>query len=168
MIHVCPLSRLQDTVEASGARHIITLINADTVVTRPAGVEPENHLFLGFNDIAAETEGLVPPGAHHVEALFSFVQGWPRQTPLVIHCFAGISRSTAAAFSTLCALQPERDEMELAQQLRAASPSATPNPRIIALADESLGRKGRMVSAIQAIGRGADAYEGTPFRLPVR
>ncbi len=165
MIHVCPLSRLQETVDASGARHIITLITADTLVNRPASVEADNHLFLGFNDIAEEQAGMVAPGAAHIEALFGFVQAWPREAPLVIHCYAGISRSTAAAYSTLCALQPHRDEMELALMLRRASPSATPNPRIVALADAALEREGRMVAAIRAIGRGEDAYEGAPFRL---
>ncbi|MGE4373529.1 MAG: tyrosine phosphatase family protein [Xanthobacter sp.] len=165
MIHVCSLSRLHETVETTGARHIITLINRDTVVTRPSNVDPTNHLFLGLNDIEQEMEGLVAPGQAHVHELFDFVRAWPRETPLVIHCYAGISRSTAAAYSALCALMPDADEMELAQRLRAASPTATPNPCLIALADGVLGRDGRMVKAIRSIGRGADAYEGSPFSL---
>ncbi|HRD14749.1 MAG TPA: hypothetical protein PLI79_23150 [Mycobacterium sp.] len=45
--------------------------------------------------------------------------------------------------------------------------AATPNPRIVAIADGMLGRDGRMVRAIHAIGRGEDAYEGTPFALSI-
>ncbi len=86
---------------------------------------------------------------------------------MVIHCWAGISRSTAAAFISVCALRPERNEATVAKALREASPSATPNARLVAVADAMLGRKGRMIEAIAAIGRGADAYEGTPFRLAV-
>ncbi len=167
MIYVCPLSRLHETVEATGARHIITLINGETAVVRPESVERDNHLFLGFNDIAEEMDGMVAPGANHVRELFAFVQAWPRETPLVIHCYAGISRSTAAAYASLCTLMPQANELELALRLRQLSPSATPNPRIIALADRALGREGRMISAIQSIGRGADAFEGTPFALPL-
>jgi predicted protein tyrosine phosphatase len=63
------------------------------------------------------------------------------------------------------ALRPERNEEELAVTLRRLSPSATPNARLVAVADHLLSRSGRMVSAIAAIGRGADCFEGTPFAL---
>jgi predicted protein tyrosine phosphatase len=49
--------------------------------------------------------------------------------------------------------------------LRAASPTATPNIRIVSLADRLLGRDGRMIAAIEAIGRGVTATEAEPFRL---
>ncbi|OYX13594.1 MAG: tyrosine protein phosphatase [Rhizobiales bacterium 32-66-8] len=165
MIHVCSLSRLHETVEATGARHVITLINGGTVLTRPSNVDPSNHLFLGMNDIVDEIEGMVAPGEAHMRELLDFVEAWDRAAPLVIHCYAGISRSTAAAYATVCALLPERDELELAQRLRAASPSATPNARIVALADSVLKREGRMTRAIESIGRGKDAFEGVPFSL---
>ena len=90
---------------------------------------------------------------------------WDRAAPIVVHCFAGISRSTAAAFSALCAARPDLDEEEIALRLRARSPEATPNARIVALADEILGRSGRMVRAVEKIGRGAEAFEGTVFAL---
>ena len=167
MIHVCSLSRLHETVERTGARHVITLINGGTVLTRPSNVDPTNHLFLGLNDIVEEIEGLVAPGETHMHEMLEFVRGWPRESPLVIHCYAGISRSTAAAYATLCTLLPERDEAELAWRLREASPTATPNARLVALADAALRREGRMVRAIEAIGRGADAFEGAPFSLTV-
>jgi predicted protein tyrosine phosphatase len=85
----------------------------------------------------------------------------------VVNCYAGISRSTASAYIIAAALAPSRDEAELANTLRRLSPSATPNPRLVALADRILGRDGRMISAIAAIGRGAEAFEGTPFALPI-
>lgn len=167
MIHVCSLSRLHETVERTGAQHVITVINGGTVFTRPSNVDPTNHLFLGLNDIVEEIEGLVAPGAAHMSELLDFVRAWPREAPLVIHCYAGISRSTAAAYATLCALLPDRDEAELATRLRQASSTATPNARLVALADAALGRDGRMIRAIEAIGRGADAFEGEPFSLAV-
>jgi predicted protein tyrosine phosphatase len=166
MIHVCSLSRLAETVERTGARHVVTLINEGTPVERPAVVTLDNHLRIGINDIVAAADGMVLAGAPHVETLLGFVRArWDRRAPLVIHCYAGISRSTAAAFVTACALAPERDEEAVARALRRASPTATPNAHLVALADAHLGREGRMVRAIDGIGRGTFAAEGKPFML---
>jgi predicted protein tyrosine phosphatase len=166
-LYVCSLSRLPETVAAAGASHVVTLINVGTPVVRPAVIAPDDHLFIGVSDITAATADHILPERTHVERLLAFVRAWGREKPLVLHCYAGISRSTAAAYIALCALRPERDEAELARALRAASPSATPNPRLVAVADEILARDGRMTAAIAAIGRGADAYEGEPFSLAV-
>ena len=165
MIYVCSLSRLAETVERSGARHVVTLINEGTPVERPAVVTLDNHLRIGINDIVEAADGLVLAGSPHVETLLGFVQRWDRTTPLVIHCYAGISRSTAAAFVTACALAPHRDERAVAEALRRASPTATPNALLVRLADDHLRREGRMVRAIEGIGRGAFAAEGEPFVL---
>lgn len=167
MIHVCSLTRLHSTVAATGAGRVISLLSAGTAVERPSSVAEADHLHLSMHDIVDEQPDLVPPGRAHVEKLLEFAAGWDRTKPLVVHCFAGISRSTAAAFIIAAALSPERDEAELAQALRKASPSATPNARLVAIADELLGRDGRMVSAITSIGRGADAMEGIPFLLEI-
>jgi predicted protein tyrosine phosphatase len=164
-LHVCPLSLLHTTVEETGASHIVTLISHPTPVERPVCVSADRHLLISVADIAEPTEGMVLPGPAHVEQLLAFVRGWDRGAPMVIHCYAGISRSTAAAFIAACSLSPERDEDELAKRLRAASPSATPNPRLVAVADRLLSRKGRMIEAVAAIGRGEFASEGRPFRL---
>jgi predicted protein tyrosine phosphatase len=165
-LHVCSLARLAETVTATNASHLVTLINADTPVLRPACIAPERHLFIGIHDITTPLDGAVLAGEEHVEALIDFVQRWDRAQPLVIHCYAGISRSTAAAYISACTLFPDADEMRLAQRLRAVSPTATPNGRLIETADGLLGRGGRMCRAVAAIGIGALAYEGEPFHLP--
>jgi predicted protein tyrosine phosphatase len=165
MIHVCSLLRLHSTVKQAGARHVVTLLGVDDRVERPPGVAEKNHLFLRMHDISEPLEGHVMPDAAHVESLIAFVRGWDRTAPLVVHCWAGISRSTAAAFVSVCALNPDRDERDIAWAIRRASPTATPNIRIVALADAMLERQGRMVTAIEAIGRGESAGEGVPFRL---
>jgi predicted protein tyrosine phosphatase len=164
-LHVCPLSRLHDTVTATRASHVVSLVGAGAAVERPASIAAECHLFIGVSDIVEPLEGYVLPEAEHVEQLLAFVRAWGRESPLVLHCWAGISRSTAAAYIAACALAPERDEARIALALREASPSATPNARFIALADDLLGRRGRMVDAVRAIGRGAEAMEGIPFML---
>jgi len=166
-LHVCALSRLPETVAQTGARHVVTLINVGTPVTRPPAIAEGDHLFVGISDITDALDGHVLPDEAHVRRLLDFVRAWPREQPLVIHCYAGISRSTAAAFIAACALQPDRDEAGIARELRQASPSATPNRRLVAVADALLGRDGRMVAAVAAIGRGADAFEGEPFCLTI-
>ena len=166
MIHVCSLSRLHQTVEDTGARHVVSLIGDETRLARPTGVAPENHLWLCLHDISAPLEGYIMPGEQHVTTLLDFVRGWDRKAPLVVHCYMGISRSTASAYASVCALNPGRDELSIAQALRAASPTATPNIRIVSLADKLLGRNGRMVAAIENIGRGVMINsEAEPFRL---
>ena len=165
MIHVCSLARLHETVAGIGARHVVTLIGDESRVERPPGVMPENRLWLRLHDISSPLDGYVMPGEEHVAELIRFVRRWDRRAPMVVHCYMGISRSTASAYTAVCALNPQRNEAAIAQALRQASPTATPNIRIVTLADRLLGRDGRMVAAIETIGRGDLAVEAQPFRL---
>jgi predicted protein tyrosine phosphatase len=165
MIHVCSLARLHETVEETGARYIVSLIGDEARVTRPSCIPPENHLWLRMHDISAPLDGYIMPAEQHVARLLDFVRVWDRLTPLVVHCYMGISRSTACAFASVCALNPRRDEAHIAQALRRASPTATPNARIVSLADQLLGRRGRMIAAIENIGHGVLGGEAAPFRL---
>lgn len=165
MIIVGPLSKVQPLIDEHGVRHVVTLLAPNTPHDAPMGIAADRHLKLYFHDIIQAMDGHVPPRAADAEKLISFFQGWDRADPMLIHCWAGISRSTAAAYTALCMFRPRADEEELALELRHASPSATPNRLIVSLADEVLGRQGRMVKAIERIGRGADAFEGTPFVL---
>jgi predicted protein tyrosine phosphatase len=165
MIHVCSLARLPETAQEIGASHVVTLLRDVDLIVRPPGIAPDNHLVIHVDDITCPLDGYTHPCEEHIGELISFVQSWNRAAPLLVHCYAGISRSTAAAFTAACAIEPQRDEVAIAQALRRASPTATPNALIVSLADQVLGRNGRMVRAIQTIGRGADAYEATPFCL---
>jgi len=165
MIHVCSLARLYDTIDATGARHIVTLLRLSDRVERPAHIAPQNHLVLAVDDIAAPMEGYTVPGEEHVQRLIRFVGQWDRAAPMVMHCFAGISRSTAGAFVAACALNPQRDEQQIAWDIRRASRTAQPNAAIVSIADRLLKRQGRMVRAIETIGPADAATEGEPFRL---
>ncbi len=165
LLHICSLALIAETVAKTGARTLVTLLSPGTDVERPVGIRPERHLYLAVSDIVEPTPGQVLPEATHLEDLLGFVRAWDRAEPMVIHCFAGVSRSTAAAYIAACALRPGRDEFAIARAMRAASPTATPNPRLIALADAALGRRGRMNEAIATIGRGEACFEGKPFTL---
>lgn len=162
-IHVCALSLLDATIAASGADHVLSLMSE--VVERPAAIHPRRHLFVGVSDVVAAHQGAIVPAEGHIQQVLDFTARWDRARPLVIHCYAGVSRSTASAFIAACALRPDLDEAALAGAIRLRSPTATPNPRFVALADAMLGRKGRMIAAIESIGRGVDCFEGAPFHL---
>lgn len=163
--YVCSLARLVDTIEKTGARSLVALLSPGTPVERPSVIRPEQYLHLAFSDIVAPARGLTLAERGHLVRLMAFVLGRGRADPMLIHCYAGVSRSPAAAFIVACALKPERDEREIARALRAASPTATPNARLVALADEMLDRSGRMTAAIAEIGRGEECFEGKPFAL---
>jgi predicted protein tyrosine phosphatase len=165
-IYVAPLSLVETTVAGARVSHLVTLINGEMPITTPPGIGPDRHLRLAMNDICEPQDGLVLPCETHVDDLIRFALDWDRKAPLLIHCWAGISRSTAAAFISLCALNPGREELVLAQALRRASPTAYPNRRLVALADLALGRDGRMTHAIEQIGRGQLADEADVFALP--
>jgi predicted protein tyrosine phosphatase len=165
MIHVCSLAALPATVEATGARHILTVMGNVSKVTRPASVLEANHLLISMDDITEPAEGFVVPSEVHITQALTFIRGWDRAAPMVIHCYAGISRSTASAFMAACALNPHRDESAIAQQIRAASPCAFPNRLIVTLADRVLGREGRMIRALDEMGPGNMTIEGQPFRV---
>jgi predicted protein tyrosine phosphatase len=166
---VCPLSQLDAARALHRPSHLVSLLSPTT----PAEAWPEpgandTCLRLAFHDIAEPREDLIPPDAAQVEQLLVFAAGWDVARPMLVHCWAGVSRSTAAAFIIACQRAPERSESEIAQALRSAAPYATPNPLLVALADSALDRAGRMSAAIAAIGRGADAFEGALFELPLK
>ncbi|MEM8986211.1 MAG: protein tyrosine phosphatase [Pseudomonadota bacterium] len=167
MIFVCPKSKVEEAVAAHGPSHLVSLLGAEAMIDTPAGVACARHLKLSVNDIPAPEEGKVAPGADHVAELLAFTEDWTMEAPMLIHCWAGISRSTAAAYIVACASAPTADEFVLAKTLRAAAPHAQPNPLLIAHADDLLGRDGRMMDAIDAIGEATCVVEGPifPFKI---
>ena len=165
MIHVCSLAALPETVRLTKASHVLSIMGNVDQVARPVSVLPANHLKVAVDDITEPMDGYVMPSDEHIDQVLGFVRGWDRNAPMVIHCWAGVSRSTASAFAAACALNPHRDEVEIARKLRAASPIASPNRLIVALADKALGREGRMVRALNEIGPAAMMVEGKPFLL---
>src|SRR5690606_35490628 len=120
MIHVCPMSKVDETVSRCGAAHLVTLLAAGTAFARPDAIPELTHLCLWMNDIAEMRAGLVVRGREHVERLLAFARSWNRRRPLAVNCYAGVSRSTVATYIVAAAPAPERDEAELAWTLRLA------------------------------------------------
>ncbi|GEO84496.1 MULTISPECIES: tyrosine phosphatase family protein [Alphaproteobacteria] len=166
LIVVSPLSRIAELAVRYKAREMITLMAEKQDFHRPAVISAERHLKLGMNDITfAGTGDLIAPQERHVLQIIDFARTWDRSAPLLIHCWMGVSRSPAAALIASLAVAPEDDDEALALRLRAASPYATPNARLVEIGDGLLGRNGRLVKAVKGIGRGADADGNAPFAL---
>src|ERR1700733_5975911 len=127
VIHVCPLSAVPALVERAKASHLITLLQKEILVERPRTILPDRHLRLPVHDIAEERFDQIAPGEQHMSELIAFARDWGGRGPMVVHCWAGISRSTAAAFTALCVINPELPEDKIARALRDASPTAHPN-----------------------------------------
>ena len=169
-IIVCPLSRAPQIARERNPSHVVSLLDPGSAFPTLHGYGEDRHLRVGVHDIEADEAGFDAVCDKRIRTILDFVSAWEREAPILIHCYAGISRSTATAYITACAHNPRLDESEVAYALRAASPTASPNRRFIAIADAELGRGGRMSKAIEAIGRGGNWYEigeAAPFVLSV-
>jgi predicted protein tyrosine phosphatase len=160
---VCPLASLADVAASNRPSHVVSLLAPGQDGMVPDGPKT---LALRFHDIAEPQDGLSPPNEAMISDLLNFGLDWSGAAPLLTQCWFGISRSPAAAFILLCQRQPEAPEREIARALRRAMPFATPNRLMVMLADRQLGRDGRMVEAVAAIGRGDGLFAASHVELP--
>ena len=168
-LFVCGLSAVQDTVDETVAGALVSVLHPELIPETPERIASDQHFKLAIDDIEAPHNGLAHAEADHIVDLCHFARQWHTSDPypgtLVVHCYAGISRSTAAAFVILCALNPDMSELAIARYLRQQSTTAIPNRLIVGLGDEVLSRKGRMSKAIRTIGSGSCTDTARPFAL---
>jgi predicted protein tyrosine phosphatase len=165
-ILITPLSALPDAMASHGPSHIVSLLSSGYMIDTPNGFPAARHLRLSMHDVI--DEGLPEsPARDHVDSLIAFGRGWDANAPMIVHCWAGISRSTAATYTILTDRAGPGSEEEIARMLRARAPHAQPNKLIVRLADEALGRGGAMVRAIDRIGSGTLATEGVLVEMPL-
>lgn len=167
MIAVSSLNHLVPVVRRTKPSHILSLLSPNQDAPREIRTTQAAKLHLSFNDITEARPDLIMPSAAIVEEILTFSRSWSDEQPLLVHCWAGISRSSAAAYIIACDRNPDREE-EIAIELRRRASFATPNRLMIELADDILARNGRMTDSIRRIGRGANAFEGNPYELPTR
>jgi len=164
---VAPLSSLADALDAHAPSHLISLLSPEHMIETPTGFPSAMHLKLGINDIVDPLVGTAPPAREHVDELLAFARGWDGKQPLLIHCWAGISRSMASAFAILCdRLEPGR-EIQIARAMRTRAPHAQPNRLLVRHADEALERGGRMVLALNSMGPPLVVEEGVITAFPL-
>ena len=165
-ILITSLAALPDAMALHEPSHIVSLLSSGYMIDTPKGFPAERHLRLSIHDIV--DEGLPESPAHrHIEQLIEFSRSWDATTPMIVHCWAGISRSTAATFTILTDRGGPGSEDEIATLLRAHAPHALPNKLIVRLADEALGRGGAMVRAIDRIGGSSVMHDGRIAEIPL-
>jgi predicted protein tyrosine phosphatase len=170
-ILVCPLSQVERMVATYAPERVVSLLDPDFRFPELGAAYRDRHLRLHLHDVHDPAPGQVAPAVAHVTELLEFLARWQRTAPLLIHCRAGIGRSTATAFIAACQHNPAIDEFAIALELRRASPLARPNQVLVGLADAALGRHGRMANAIEDTGRHLQWHgldENVPFELAGR
>lgn len=151
---ICGLTEL-GAFRNAAVTHVLSIL--DPGYPEPedfATYSPHKRLTLRFDDVIAPGPGLSLPERHHVEALLEFGKGLASAIDdplnhLLVHCHAGISRSTASMSILLAEARPETDEDAVFAHVREIRPQAWPNSRMIAIGDELLGRGGRLVAALR-------------------
>lgn len=166
-IFVTPLSAIEETIRLYRPSHLVTLLSPEHMIETPEGFLSERHLRLSMNDVAEAHDSDAPPAVEHIERLLTFGRGWTADMPILVHCWAGISRSTAAAYILLCDRLGPGSESEIACGLRYRAPHACPNPLMIRIADTMLERNGRMIDAVRDMGRGTIVALGARVELPL-
>lgn len=167
LILVTPLSAVADVLRTYQPSHMISLLSPDYLHMAPEALPPDNHLRLGLHDIPAPADGKIVADEVHIAALLGFSRRWDGTRPLLVHCWAGVSRSMASAYAILCDRGHRGDETRLAAEIRSRAPHAQPNRLIVRLADTLLKRGGKMVEAVEAMGPGTFVEEGTPVEFPL-
>jgi predicted protein tyrosine phosphatase len=165
-ILISPYADLEETVRQHRPSHLVTLM-IEPFVTTPETIRPDRHLRIGVHDVIEPAEGSVVPELSHIADMLGFVKNWDRTAPLLVHCWAGISRSTAAAYIALCDIHGPGHENHIARALRFRAPHAQPNRLMIRHADQLLGRDGRMVTAVDAMGEARPSWQGAIVELPI-
>jgi len=164
---VSPLSSLEDAITTHAPSHLVSLLSPEHMIKTPSGFPAARHLRLGVNDIVDPAAGTAPPGRDHIDALLEFSRRWDGTQPFLIHCWAGISRSMASAFTILCDRLGEDREIEIARAMRQRAPHAQPNRLLVQHADDALGRGGKMLAALNTMGPPLLVEEGITTAFPL-
>src|ERR1700712_1627454 len=135
-----------------GTSHVLSILDPDWPVPEAFGSFGEHEkLELRFHDVIEEDAGMVPPSKDDVARLLAFgrdLVAEPRNDAhLLVHCHAGISRSTASMALVLAQARPDVSAREVMHEIVRIRPKAWPNLWIIEIGDGMLSRSGEIVSA---------------------
>ena len=149
---VCGIDELGDHA-AVGVTHVLSILDPSAPQPPAFGAFGEHaRVELRFDDVIEEIDDKVVPTRDHVEAILAVGRDLSISTDeaahLLVHCHAGISRSTAALTLILAQACPERPAPEIVDEVLRIRSRAWPNLRLIELGDALLGRGGDLVAAV--------------------
>jgi predicted protein tyrosine phosphatase len=101
-------------------------------------------LFSFFEDVDDPTYPDAPR-LQNVKRILDFTSDLPANAKVLVHCRAGVSRSTATAYAILCQHTAPGMEMENLLHVETLRDLVLPNRLIIRLADKVLKRNGGML-----------------------
>ena len=151
---ICGLQEL-DEHSARSVTHVLSIL--DPGWPEPEAFftyDPHRRTTLHFHDEIEPAPGLELPRREHMEQILAFGRSLQRDLAerpdahLLVHCHAGISRSTAAMTALLAQADSSLDEDTIFERVLAVRPKAWPNSLMIGFADELLSRGGRLTRAM--------------------
>jgi predicted protein tyrosine phosphatase len=154
-VTICGIAELDDH-SAAGVTHVLSILDPEWPEPPAfAAFAPHRRLALRFHDIIEPTPDRLLPSRDDVAQLLEFGRGLgePAGNHLLVHCHAGVSRSTAAAALILVQAYPDRPAGDALDAVARIRPRAWPNLRILEFGDALLGRDGEIVAAASAIYR---------------
>jgi len=136
-------------------QHVISINNPGESPPRPLRDHPGRHLVLYFHDITdpASYGGLVPPSTEDMRKILKFAEGIKGGQDVLVHCAAGISRSSAAALAILASkLEPSSESaFQAIQEIMQAKKIVHPNQNMVVDADKLLGYGGALIAAYRSV-----------------
>ena len=151
-VTICGIDELGLHCDA-GVSHVLSILDPGWPEPEAFGAfDPHRRLELRFHDVIETEPGCIAPESLDVEQLLSFGRDLTegKGTHLLVHCHAGVSRSTAAATLIVAQARPDRPAEEALQTVLSRRPRAWPNLRILELGDALLERRGEIVGAARA------------------
>jgi len=149
-VSICGIDELSGYCRA-GASHVLSILDPDWPVPDAFGAFGEHtRLELRFDDVIEDVPGRLAPNENHVTRLLAFGRELvvePRANAhLLVHCHAGVSRSTASVALILAQALPQAPARDIFGELLRIRPQAWPNLRVVELGDALLARGGELVS----------------------
>ena len=154
---VCGIEELGGFCDARPS-HVLSILDPEWPIPDAFGAYGEHEkLELRFHDIIEDTPGQVSPAEEHVSALLAFGRDLmaepPRDAHLLVHCHAGISRSTASMALILAQRLPHIQAADIFEEILRIRAKAWPNLRMLEFGDAMLGRGGSLPAAAHAVYR---------------
>jgi len=133
-------------------QHVISINDPETPPPRRLGHHPGRHLILHFHDVTRPAEhGLTPPSSEDVRRILEFARDIADDHDVLVHCAAGISRSSAAGLAVLAATSPLEPgpaaAKSLLRELLDAKKHIHPNRDMVLDIDRQLGFDGSLLEA---------------------